>query len=347
MIWDYCVVGNGLLGAAIAFELSRDADRVCIVGAKYGDEGVFFSAHEDDSRIARQFHGDVYWEGLVERNMGRLHELTRATGMDVFRSLPVLYRFRPDAKPCSPLLKTRIGRERDGVSASFSHEDIDGGVINPKVYVAALNMATVVNGAEVRSAAVQDIERSQGCFKLRTRDAEIMARYVVDARGFHQPNLSGDDSTIVGKTAIFVEVDSSPDRQLQPFCFIAAEEGRDLRDVYGFHQYRVTSGKVISKFGVSEREPVRLTPYQVSDWFRGGYRAHPVLDATLTWIGNFLDCPWTSTIKPCAFVSTASGRPQVRYEKGLLTIKGCNGMAAKCCQALAEDVVATLRRSES
>lgn len=346
MSWEYCVVGNGLLGAAVALELSKNTDRVCIVGAKYGDEGVYFSAHEDDSRIARQFHGDVYWERLAERNMVRLHELTQETGsMDVFRSMPVLYRFKPDASPRSHLLKTWKAKDGGGASRSFSHEDIGGGLINPKTYVAALNMAAAAKGAKMQCAAVHNIRRNQSGFEVCTRETVIRAKHVVDARGCHQPNLPGAESAVVGKVTIFVESGSSS-AQLHPFCFLAIEESASLRDVYGFHQYRIANGRVISKFGFSEREPVRLPRHQVSDWFRGAYCAHPALDAARAWIGNFLDCAWTSTIKPCAFVSTATGRPHIRYEEGLLSITGCNGMAAKCCQALAEDAVALMWNRE-
>lgn len=335
---DFCVIGNGLLGAAIALELSQESNQVLLIGAKYGAEGQFYSAHEDDSRMVRQFHQDIYWEKLTARNMKKLFDLMKTTQLPIFHKTPVLYRFPAQAPSSSNLLKTPFASHH-----AFTFEDLNGGFLNPKIYIQALNQAAKKNGAKIQQGIVQHIEKQPHGFKLRTRDTIIQTTYVVDARGFYSP-----DCSVVGKIAIFTE--SPKKTAIHPYCFIDANiHSTTIRDVYGFYHYLQHHNKLISKFGFSESNPIRLQhAADISHWFHGGYQQHPLLSEANDWIRNFLndDSTEITDIKPCAFTITNDGRPNITFEDGLLTLSGCNGMAAKCCQALAEDGVSFFKERQ-
>lgn len=339
MTWDYCVVGNGPLGAAVALELARASATVCVLGARHGEAGAFFSGHDDDSRIARLYHGgDAQWEELAARNVPMLAALAASTGVEVFRTMPVLYRFGSGTVPASPLL--RPCDEADACEG-FSRQDAGGGLIDPQRYVAAMNMAALARGARVCVGAVHSIERhADGGFVLQTATESVRARRVVDARGCHQPQLPAGGG-VVGK--VFVLAESGADaRPPQAFVDHAPEE-QPLREVYGFRRHRRSQGRSVFKFGMSEREPVRLAAREVADWFLGGYREHPGLPALRNWIARRHPRLRVVGLKPCAFVATSTGRPFLRYEQGRLLVTGCNGMAAKACQSIAESAVSLMR----
>lgn len=337
---QFCVVGNGLLGAAIALELSKKTNKVCLIGARYGDENQFYSGHEDDSRMVRQFHNDPYWENLTKRNMSQLDELMASTGLPIFHKLPVLYRFPVNAAPNSPLLR----HLHEITPHQFTHEDAYGGLLNPKMYIEALNKAAKKNGANIYQAIVHSINRRSNGFHVQTHDACIKATHVVDARGIHSPDIA-DQLSVVGKICLFTR--SPTQTASAPYCFIDTSiNSTHFRDVYGFYRYRHHAGTATSKFGFSECLPIRLqTNIEVVEWFRGAYLQHPLLAEARDWINHFFNDATTITdIKPCAFTVTLDGKPHITLNNGLLTVTGCNGMVAKCCQALAQDAVTFFHR---
>ena len=94
-----------------------------------------------------------------------------------------------------------------------------------------------------------------------------------------------------------------------------------------------------SKFGFTECDPVLLNgPGEMSEWFQTGYGRYPYLEAARALLDKFYaGSPYQAVIRPCAFVMTPDRRPAMIFEERYAAIAGCNGMAAKCCQALAED----------
>ena len=48
-------------------------------------------------------------------------------------------------------------------------------------------------------------------------------------------------------------------------------------------------------------------------------------------------------LQPCAFCVTDDGRPNIEVDGTRLSISGCNGRAAKSCQALVEHALTELR----
>jgi glycine/D-amino acid oxidase-like deaminating enzyme len=332
MTFRYCVVGNGPVGAAVAHEVAPRGD-VCVVGARYGDGGAWFSGHEDDTRIVRRYHADPYWEALTERNAPALAALEASTGTTVLRPAPVLYRFPSPSVPPHPHVRRRSCAVR-GVGADFAHEDAHGGILDPRRYVAALNAAATASGASVRPGVVRAIRRRGEGFELEVGEEVVSARYVVDARGCHQPDLP-DGSTVVGKLHVYASSDHGVDAD--PYCFVDGTPGdARFRDVYG-----ICDG-LRAKLGFSEATPVRLAPREVAAWFRGGFRRHPDLPRFLRLVRERFAGHRVVDVRPCAFVTTPTGRPRISFRDGILSVVGCNGLAAKCCQALAAEAVEAL-----
>ncbi len=341
MLYDYCVVGNGLIGASVALELAQKSKKVCVLGAAYGDDGKYYSSHEDDSRIARCWHADPYWEDLARRNFDKLQILLETTGVNIFRPTPVFYRYTPGFISTTGSAKPRNPEKSFDFAIDFNFEDIYGGIIEPKLYIAALNQEARKLGADIFHAVAYDICCEQGRAIIKASAGTFESCRVVDARGMlSQTNGFNTETEVVGKVLFYTESTAQTPREA--FCFVDCTcQTGPFSDAYGIWNYRRRGSAAISKFGFSECSPVKLKDtHQISAWFQADYNRYPYLpEATSLLSGLFRGIPYQVHVKPCAFVITPDKRPAFVMKEQYAVITGCNGMAAKCCQAIAESFV--------
>ena len=335
MLYEYCVIGNGLIGAALALELSYKSRSVCVLGAAYGQDGRYYSSHEDDSRIARCWHSDPYWENLARRNIEKLQALAQTTALPLFRRTPVLYNYSPGYKPSGQSVVKRTSNHNP-YAGRFEFEDVAGGIIDPRIYIAALNQEARKRNAVVLECVVRSMCWKDGKAAINTSTGEIQAKRVIEARGIHTPQAQ-----VTGKILLYVETASGQLRY--PFCFVDRQCSTEIfEDAYGIVDYRTSGNNLVSKFGFSERQPVRLnTAEEIAAWFQTDYQSHPHISEAMQLSRRFFAEEVARVYaKPCAFVITADQRPIITLAEHHGAITGCNGMAAKCCQSLAEKMVA-------
>jgi glycine/D-amino acid oxidase-like deaminating enzyme len=329
-MFDYGVVGNGLLGAAAAAELAGKGFSVCVAGARYAASDRYFSSHEDDSRIHRTWHRDDYWETLSAVNHPALLALERETGTAIFTPSPVYYDFQELSFVPAP--------EGDAYldANGFAYLDKCGGIIDPRRYIAALNASAVRRGASIRQGVVERVDPVSGGYRISVPAQPFDCRKVMDTRGVHAPADAG--VRVQAKILLFFTHERGPERH----CFLkTGADSSPFRDVYACVDIGRANGRSLSKFGFSERRPVFLEPGDaVTHWFRTGYRDYPHLDEALEQVGAAgLGRAHDVVVRPCAFTVTEDARPRVRIDGDRLTLGGCNGMAAKCCQALVSRVL--------
>jgi sarcosine oxidase len=89
--FKYIVVGRGLMGAAAARHLARQADGVAVIGPdeptdRKAHQGVFAS-HYDEGRITRTIDPDRNWALLANRSIGRYGEIARDSDIDFYREV--------------------------------------------------------------------------------------------------------------------------------------------------------------------------------------------------------------------------------------------------------------------
>lgn len=337
--FDDIVVGNGLLGAAAALELVRLQRRVCLIGAQHGAGGRVFSGHDDDSRMLRLHHTDAYWEDMTRLNIQMMRDMAPGYTDTYFTPTPVRFRgwqrsdfadsLQPRRSAGNPLLD------------AFDIEDEFGGIVDPLHYIASMNTQSEASGMIRLNGVVQSVRQlARGC-EVETDRGRFTARRVLHASGFHAA-ADIDALRIAGKVVLFAtrtEADSGPVE-----CFVDGSPGTTaFSDVYGFCDYRLGPNGSVSKFGFSEASMILLEPGQISEWFTGGYLDHPLLAEMRSWVQE-----WSAgylkvgDVKPCAFAITPNKRPGLWSAESQYWLAGCNGMAAKCCQAVARCAVATL-----
>jgi hypothetical protein len=224
------------------------------------------------------------------------------------------------------------------VFAGFDFEDAGGGIVEPKRYIEAMNYQAKERGATVVRCTVSGLRRHDGGAVIGSSAGEFEARRVVDARGIHfQEGDARIEAEVIAKVLIYAESDGEDPEG--PFCFVDSQCDPEIfHDMYGFWNYRPSPGRMVSKFGFTEKTPVTLRgPEQIAAWFQNDYRGYPYLERGLAAVRRLYgERPYTVCIKPCAFVATPGKRPAFMLERNYGVIAGCNGMAAKCCQTLAE-----------
>jgi hypothetical protein len=341
MLYDCCVIGNGLIGASIALELTEKFRNVCVLGATYGDQGRYYSSHEDDSRIARTWHADRYWQDLTCRNFKKIEALASATGIEIFRPTPVVYKYAREFVPENSAVRRRNVQNGEGLTCSFAFEDVYGGIIDPKLYIAALNQQAQKQGAAIIRCAVENICWQDGSAIIHTGEGDFCSRRIVDARGaLFQQSDRKIKAEVIGKILLYAESDVYGTDET--FCFIDTQCQPDIfSDMYGIWKYRRGQGTVTSKFGFTEHTPILLDgPDAIAAWFQTDYCRYPYLEAAKAILHKlYSGTAYKVTVKPCAFVVTPDKRPSMIFEPQYGAVTGCNGMAAKCCQALAESFV--------
>lgn len=332
-MFDYAILGNGLLGAAAAHHLARRGASVCLAGAAYGAGGRYFSSHADDSRIYRTWHADRYWETLSVANHAAMLRLEAESGVRFFTALPVYY----DVEHPSLAQPARQSGylERNG----FTRQDALGGVIDPRRYIEAMNLAAGRAGAVVHEGVVTEVTPGDGGYAIHGLAAPLAARKIIDTRGIHAAQRAG--MRVQAKVLVYAR----HARQHARHCFVKTriDSGR-FKDMYACATGGEGQGigeRTITKFGFSERFPIYLDgDAAIAQWFTAGYRRYPYLDEALMQArrAGYADLH-DIAVRPCAFTVTADGRPQVALQDGYLSVAGCNGMAAKCSQALMADIL--------
>ncbi|TCL74977.1 FAD dependent oxidoreductase [Rhizobium sp. BK251] len=87
--FKYLVVGRGMMGAAAARHLAKQADGVGVIGPdepldRKSHDGVFAS-HYDEGRITRTIDPDADWALLANRSIARYDEIARESGIDFYQ----------------------------------------------------------------------------------------------------------------------------------------------------------------------------------------------------------------------------------------------------------------------
>ncbi|MCF5714923.1 hypothetical protein I9H06_00350 [Pseudomonas tremae] len=327
--FDFCVIGNGPLGAAAALYIAEKGASVCLVGASPKDR---VCSHNDHSRIYRTQHADSYWTTLAKSNLKLMLDLQKSTDICFFRPTPVYYDGASTETGITtpPLSYLTLNR--------LTHQDTCGGIIDPLLYIDALNKAARRLGADIRKAIVMSVQPSNFGYELRISSGDVIkSQAVVDFRGLHAAPI-GEGATIA-RTIILAQ---HPPLH-EPHCFIRTElSDSKISEFFACSHIATDSATQLSKFVFADADSVFLYDSPtLQAWFERGYRTHPKISWALEEIqsmGFVIDIDKIQ-LAPCAFTRTPDGRPRAEKRRNYLSFYGCNGSAAKCAQSLAETII--------
>ena len=209
MSYDVIIIGGGVVGCAVARELSRSRAEVLLIdkecevgfGTSKANSGIIHAGHHSDPATVKgrlEWRGNQAWDDLADDlgfGFDRIGELTVAFDEDDLRTLDELEQ-QGRAKGVTGLRRWDAERVRREEPA-LSHDIIgalhapSAGVVNP--YEACFSLAenAVQNGVRlVLGQAVLGIERRDDGFDVRTERSTYACRYVVNAAGLFADEIA-------------------------------------------------------------------------------------------------------------------------------------------------------------
>ncbi|MBP8001460.1 MAG: FAD-dependent oxidoreductase [Chloroflexi bacterium] len=379
-MFDYLVIGKGLMGSAAVRYLSAHSSRVAIIGpdepANYATHPGVFSSHYDEGRITRQLARDMVWAYLADRAIRQYALLEEASGLrfhvpvgcltvahtpeesrylrgrdDIAQQLNVKYARLGDAAAIHhnfPFLTFPEGYRGD-------YELAPAGYINPRTLIRAQLHVARQNGATIRNDEVHHLAASPSHITVKTQRGDTyQAEKVLVATGA----FANSYEILARPLALRVKSETIIMAQITPD---AADRLRDmpaviydihspvLKDIYLLPPIRYPDGHFYLKMGCDTAADQTLADLDaMRDWMIQGesdvYKAE-LQTALQAIIPGLAVQTWFT--KRCLVTYTPHGKPYVdQLDERLFVATGGNGTAAKCADTLGH-LAAQLMRGEA
>lgn len=355
--FKYIVVGRGMMGAAAARHLARQADGVAVIGPDEPDDrkthqGVFAS-HYDEGRITRTIDPDRNWALLANRAIGRYGEIARDSGIDFYREVGCVV-VAPSASDY--LERTRQAAVSLGVETSlldeaglkaafpfFAFADGCAGVfeargaghISPRKLVKAQSLLAEKAGATVITDHVVSIRSEGGVAVVKTAGGQAYRgeKVLLAAGGFSiAENLLPRPvaMTVYARTVTLFEVSEADAARFAAMPSL-------ILDVPGIHIYllppiRYPDGKFYLKIGGDPDDLALRDDTEMRAWFRTEGRDTVREHLAHIVAGLVPDmAPLSISTAACVVSQTESGYPMIGYTSSpeIAVLTGCAGTSAK------------------
>jgi glycerol-3-phosphate dehydrogenase len=209
MKYDVAIIGCGITGASIAFELSK-YDLKAVILEKEND--VSMKTTKANSAIIHAGYDPKPGTKMAELNVlgsQLVHDLAPKLGFH-YKQLGslVIGRNEADHKVINDLYERgvkngvkglKILKTQQEVHAIEKHvnKDIDyalyapsAAIVSPWELCLALAQTAVYNGVELKlRTAVLDITKEKDCFTIKTNNGEIQAKYIINCAGTHSDDI--------------------------------------------------------------------------------------------------------------------------------------------------------------
>ncbi len=365
-MFDYLVIGKGLMGTAVAKYLSAQSANVAVLGpdeptdvAKH--EGVFAS-HYDQGRITRQLSDDVVWATLGQRSIAQYADIEAGSGIQFHFPVGSLY-VAPQEEGHVHLQQVEKVAQRLGVAydpfvtlpAQFAYfqfpancvgmyEPSPAGYINPRLLVAAQLAIFRANGGEVIRETAVFVTPHSNYVNIKTLSGNTyQAKKVIVAAGA----FTNDYDLLPQKlplrvkteTIILAELPASEVARLAGMpALIYKIASAQLDSIYLLPPIMYPDGRIYLKMGCNTVDDQTLsTLAQTREWFIDGNSdamLPPMRTALQNMMPNLKVTHWHS--KRCVVTYTEKGYPAIdELVAGQLYVATAgNGSGAKSSDAL-------------
>lgn len=280
-MYEYAVVGKGMIGSAAARYLSQTSDSVVLIGPDepQGDwrahEGVFAS-HYDQGRITRALDGSIEWGLWAQRSIAEYAALERESGIRFYYPCGGIQVGLANSSaegyiPRTERVALHLGTEYQRYSGSefrticpelrFSddfavlYEPTVAGYINPRSLVAAQVMLAEKQGATIVRETVTDLNAQVNSVAITTDGGQVIrAQKVVVAAGAWTEFLTGVDLGLIPtpRTILLAKLDAAEAERLKNMPSIVFYEGLPnphLSGVYILPPIPYPDGNIYLKLG--------------------------------------------------------------------------------------------------
>lgn len=305
-MYEYAVVGKGMIGSAAARYLSQWSDAVALIGPDEpqvdwsAHDGVFAS-HYDQGRITRCLDSALTWALWATRSIAEYPEIEAKSGIQFHHRTGGVQVGFGAADPSSSInamernalhlgtnydkYRSEAFRERypqfhfdDGLTVL--HETGEAGYINPRSLVAAQVSIAQSQGADVVRETIVEINKKGAGVALKSEGGHtIRARQVLIAAGAWTEYLTGMKLGLIPtpRTIVLAQLDASEKERLSNMPTIIWYEGvedPDIRGTYILPPIEYPDGNTYIKLGGDlYNMDYPQNKEELQRWFRGNGNA--------------------------------------------------------------------------
>lgn len=297
-MFNYLVIGKGMIGAAAARYLSAGGGSVALVGpdepAEWGTHQGVFGSHYDQGRITRILDGNLVWGTLAKRSIAQYRALETRSGIHFYEPVGMA-----QAGPAGSLAATTaVGNALQADFASYSSEQLGAvlpalrfpagydcllergaaGYVNPRGLVAAQVAVAQQQGAVVVRETVTAVSPHPTHLDIHTDGGQrLQAQKVLVAAGAYSGGLLPQPVALIRKprTVLLAEVAGAELERLRHLPTVIYDRGlpgADIDGIYMLPPVRYENGRFYLKMGGDLRDLVLAESDEaLRDWFnRGG-----------------------------------------------------------------------------
>ncbi len=368
-MYDYIVVGKGLMGSAAFRYLSAHAPNTLLIGPDEPKElathdGVF-GAHYDQGRLSHLLGKDAVWGVLGERSLQAYAGIEEASGIQFFYPIGGVYVEAPSiATGYFELAKNANDRfesievewldhqQRKETFPYFNFpegsrlvwEKMPAGYINPRKMVEAQAAAGQKSGGDVVREMVVDVEDNGDSFTVVSRAGNrYQGRKLLIAAGAFSNGFGllpkPAAFTYKGEYVILGEIDPAELASIADMPTVIYKlESPYLSDIYMVPPVQYPDGAYYIKMGANtHKDQYPETIEQICDWYRSGdsdAMMPAMKDAITSMIPNLKPLSWRTS--RCVICYTAHRKPYIDIVEPdrIYIAAGGNGSSAYCSDAI-------------
>ncbi|HEY5405456.1 MAG TPA: FAD-binding oxidoreductase [Ginsengibacter sp.] len=367
MIFDYIVIGKGLIGSAAARYLSQSQKSIAIIGPdEHPDvnEAIVFSSHYDQGRVQRIIGTDPVWTSLNLQSSAQYNFLEKESGITFHSGVGCLYvnpigtdDYLEQIEKQANLFNLKYDSFEDGEAIRKVFRDFDlpapskgifesspSGYINPRLLIKAqLNLFQKNNGI-VADDIANEIDYEKDYLQIKTFNGNIYrAKKVLLCLGaftnFFNLTKNKLALSLKGETTLWVHVSSQEAERLSKLPSLLYEiDIPSYQNVYLIQPVQYPDGKYYLKMGCNLPGDIYFDNIEgIQNWFRNGTSDNnlDVLKDALLKIMPGLQAKEYFT-KRCIVSFTKHRKPYIGRlnDRGLFVACGGNGYSAMCSDAL-------------
>ncbi|MBK9052737.1 MAG: FAD-dependent oxidoreductase [Chloroflexi bacterium] len=367
-MFDYLVIGKGLMGSAAARYLSTHSPHVLLIGpdepTNYATHGGVFSSHYDEGRITRRLARDEVWAHLADRAIQQYRVLEEASGLRFHQPVGCLTvahtledsRYLRGRDTIAQLLAVNYAVLDDAAAIQHNfpflafpdgyqgnYEMAPAGYINPRTMIRAQLHVARQNGTTIRNDEVLSLTQSASHVTVTTQrgDSYQAERVLVATGAFancYEILPRPLNLRIKSETIIMAQVAPEEAARLGDMPAVIYEiDSSVLRDIYLLPPIRYPDGHFYLKMGCDTAADQSLTGLDaMREWMiYGDGDVHKAeLQAALEAIIPGLRAPTWFT-KRCLVTYTPHGKPYIdQLTERVFVATGGNGTSAKCADTL-------------
>ena len=363
-MYDYAVIGIGLIGSAAVRYLSQHAKKVVAIGPAEPEEpwqehdGVFAS-HYDQGRITRELDSTHIWADLAQKSMAEYAKIEAESGIRFYHQAGCIQvgptpqsdkdyiahtekiaqeLKTPYQKYSARAFRTVVPELHFKEGLSILHEPAIAGYINPRELVQAQLEIAKMQGAEIVRETVTAVQSHLNHIQITTNQGHIIkAKRVLIATGAWTQFLLGKALGLIPRprTILLAKLGQTEAKRLKSLpaiVFYAGLANPHLDGVYSLPPIQYPDGNIYLKIGGKLKElNVPHHAEQLTQWFQSeGSRleAAALKEVLFEMVAGLK--PDSLHVKPCVTTYTPSGEPLLdEVEPKLFVAAGGCGAAAK------------------